>query len=81
MKLSFTAFTLLCLFSVSTASDFTDGASAGFILGSIERGLSSKSEKIPVINITIYNRDFITKFPPVYNPQCILKNICDTPQQ
>jgi len=64
MKLSFTAFTLLCLFSVSTASDFTDGASAGFILGSIERGLSSKSEKIPVINITIYNKNSLQNSHP-----------------
>ena len=83
MKLSFTAFTFLCLFSVSTASDFTDGASAGFILGSIERGLSIKSDKIPVIkyyNFTIETS--LQKFPPVYNPQCITKKIIivDAPQ-
>ena len=84
MKLSFTAFTLLCLFSVSTAYDFRDGASAGFIFGSIERGLSSKFNNIPVIkyyNFTIETS--LQKFPPVYNPQSITKKIIivDAPQR
>lgn len=37
MKLSFTAFILICLFSVSTASDLTDGSTTGFIIGNIEQ--------------------------------------------
>ena len=81
MKQSFTAFTLLCLFSVS-ASDFTDGASTGFIIGSIERRLSSKPDKIPVIKYYNFIRDTsLQKFPPVYNPQSITKKIIivDTP--
>ena len=82
MKLSFTAFILICLFSVSTASDFTDGATMGFIIGSIERGFSSKSGKISVIEYYNFTRDTsLQKFPPVYNPQSITKKIIivDTP--
>ena len=76
MKLSFTAFTLLCLFSVSTSSDFTDGAATGFIVGSVERGLSSKSGKIYVIEYYNFTRDTsLQKFPPVYNSQCIGEKI------
>jgi hypothetical protein len=77
MKLSFTAFILICLFYVSTASDLTDGATTGFIIGNIERGFSSKSDEIHVIEYYNFTRDTsLQKFPLVYNQQCIIeKNI------
>jgi len=79
MKLSITTFTLICLFSVADASPFTEGASAGFIGGIIGHSLPSKSNKIS--DIKYYNRDTsLQKFPPVYNPQCIIeKNIIVSP--
>ena len=76
MKLSFTDFILICLFSVSSASPFTDGASTGFIVGIVERGLSSKSGKISVIEYYNFTRDTsLQKFPLVYNSQCISEKI------
>tara|TARA_B110000902_G_C13969333_1_gene460573 strand:- start:219 stop:647 length:429 start_codon:yes stop_codon:yes gene_type:complete len=76
MKLSFTAFILICLFSVSTASDLTDGATTGFIIGSIGRGFSSKSDEIHVIEYYNFTRDTsLQKFPPVYNSQHISEKI------
>ena len=77
MKLSFTDFILICLFSVSSASPFTDGASTGFIVGIVERGLSSKSGKISAIEYYNFTRDTsLQKFlPPVYNSQRIREKI------